>query len=355
MSKSKAATAKPIKCVLGFETSCDETAVALYHVEHGLLAQKIYSQIELHKEYGGVVPELAARDHIQYALPLLHELLHESDYNLAEVDAIAYTKGPGLVGALLVGAALARSLAWALSIPSVGVHHMEAHLAAIMLEDNAPDYPYLALLVSGGHTMLVTVTALGHYQILGETLDDAVGEAFDKTAKVLGLSYPGGPAVASAALDGDPTVYKFPRPMVRQGGLDFSFSGLKTAVLNCWQQSDKSVQTRANIARAFEEAVVDTLLIKIKRALGQSALQKLVVVGGVSANQRLRQSLQQQLQSQQIAIYFPSLQYCTDNAAMVACLGAKRLVAGEREPLAITVKPRWSMADLQPPDVAPCD
>lgn len=352
MLQKASATTKVIQRVVAFETSCDETAVALYDVEQGLIGEKIYSQIELHQIYGGVVPELAARDHVRYALPLLQQLLQDCDTDLAAVDAIAYTKGPGLVGALLVGAALAKSLAWALSIPALGVHHMEAHLAAAMLEDQKPAYPYLAVLVSGGHSMLVEARALGDYQILGQTLDDAIGEAFDKTAKVLGLSYPGGPSVSACAVQGDPKAFTFPRPMVKQPGLDLSFSGLKTCVVNHWEKSDRSEKSQANIARAFEEAVTDTLKIKIKRALAQTNLQHIVVVGGVSANQRIRQMLDSAFTQHGYQVFLPRPAYCTDNAAMVACLAAQRMTRGERDSChAIKVQARWSLQQLQPPKV----
>ena len=332
--------------VLGFETSCDETAVAIYNVDDGSVHQELYSQVDIHKEYGGVVPEIAARDHIVHALPLLNRLLERSPYALADIDGIAYTKGPGLVGALLVGASLARSMAWALSIPSIGVHHMEAHLAAVMLEQRKPSYPYLALLVSGGHTLLVQVKALGDYKILGQTLDDAAGEAFDKTATLLGLDYPGGPALAKLAMRGRAGRYVFPRPMTKKPGLDFSFSGLKTALAQAIEVSDGSEQVRADMALAFEEAVIDTLRIKIERALAQTGLQQLVMVGGVSANVRLRAELEQYFSPQGIQVFYPRQSYCTDNAAMVAYLGAARLRAGQSEPLSIKVRPRWSMEEL---------
>ena len=338
----------PQNLILGFETSCDETAVALYDLEQGLIGQEIYSQIELHQLYGGVVPELAARDHIQYALPLLDKLLQAKQLKLQHIKGIAYTKGPGLIGALLVGATLAKSLAWALGIPSIGVHHMEAHLAAVMLEERTPTYPYLALLVSGGHTMLVEAKALGSYKILGQSVDDAAGEAFDKTAKLLGLGYPGGPAIAKLAASVQRDHYEFPRPMCRQPGLDFSFSGLKTKVSTVWASSDQSERTKSHIAHAFEVAAVDSLRIKVLRALKQTSLKQLVMVGGVSANRRLRACLAEAAGELGVEIFYPRPEYCTDNAAMVAYLGAQRLQAGQAEGLAIKAQARWSMQELTP-------
>ena len=342
------------RLIIGVETSCDETAVALYHLDQGLLAEELHSQIEAHKEYGGVVPELAARDHIVYALPLLNKLLSNNNFTVKDIAGVAYTKGPGLVGGLLVGAALARSFAWALSVPAIGVHHMEAHLAAMMLEPEPPCYPYLGLLISGGHTMLLHVHELGRYTILGQTLDDAVGEAFDKAAKQLGLDYPGGPAIAKLAEQGDPNFLKLPRPMCNRPGLDFSFSGLKTALMQQVKSDSYDAVNNANLARAFEEAAVDTIAIKVERALQQTGLNSLVMAGGVSANKRLRQTLSSRLEKIGAEVFYPRPEYCTDNAAMVACLGAARLEAGDREDLAIKVHPRWSMEDLTVPGSSTC-
>ena len=330
--------------VLGIETSCDETGVAIYDTKQGLLADKLYSQIAIHAEYGGVVPELASRDHIQKTTPLIRQALAEADLNLSDIDGIAYTTGPGLIGALMVGASIGRSLAWGLGIPAVGVHHMEGHLLAPMLdtENTSIEFPFVALLVSGGHTMLVEVKAIGDYRIMGESLDDAVGEAFDKTAKMLGLGYPGGPVLAALAELGDAGVYDFPRPMVRQGGLEFSFSGLKTHALMTWKQSTQSEQDKANIAHAFQEAVVDTLFIKCKRALKVVACKRLIIAGGVGANKRLREKLNEL----EADVYFPPMKFCTDNGAMIAYAGAIRLQAGQKEEAVIQPRPRWSLEEL---------
>lgn len=328
--------------VLGIETSCDETGVAIYDTERGLLAHRLFSQIKLHAEYGGVVPELASRDHIQRVLPLTEEVLAASGLELSDLDGVAYTSGPGLIGALMVGASIARSLAWGLKIPAVGVHHMEGHLLAPMLESEPPSLPFVALLVSGGHTMLVDVPRIGDYQILGESVDDAAGEAFDKTAKLLGLAYPGGPLLAKLAEQGRAGRYKFPRPMIDRPGCDFSFSGLKTFSLTTWQASAQTEQDKADIAYAFEEAVVETLFIKCKRALEQTERQTLVIAGGVGANKRLRQRLKD-LKAQ---VYFPRLEFCTDNGAMIAYAGALRLQAGAAEPAVIQPRPRWPLTEL---------
>jgi N6-L-threonylcarbamoyladenine synthase len=330
--------------VLGIESSCDETGIAVYDTEHGLLAHDLFSQIEIHAEYGGVVPELASRDHIRKALPLIRSVLKDAGLSAADLDGVAYTSGPGLVGALLVGAMLGRTFAWGLGIPAMGVHHMEGHLLAPMLEAEQPEFPFLALLVSGGHTLLVEVKAIGDYKILGESLDDAVGEAFDKTAKMLDLGYPGGPALAALALKGDPDAYRFPRPMIDRPGLDFSFSGLKTFALNTWQKSTGTAQDKANIARAFEDAVVDTLFIKCRRALKQTQLKTLIVAGGVGANLQLRE----QLEKLDVALFFPKMEFCTDNGAMIAYAGAQRLAAGDSSSEQIKVKPRWSLEELEP-------
>ena len=332
--------------VLGIETSCDETGVAVYDTAAGLRAHAVYSQIALHAEYGGVVPELASRDHVRKLLPLVRQTLDEAGIALEELDGIAYTAGPGLVGALLVGAAAARSLAWGLDVPAIGIHHMEGHLLAPLLEDDAAKPPFVALLVSGGHTQLVDVKALGDYRLLGETLDDAAGEAFDKTAKLMGLPYPGGPQLAALAEIGTPGRFVFSRPMTDRSGLDFSFSGLKTQVLLAWKASDQSEQTRADIARGFEDAVVDTLAIKCERALDAAGCNTLVVAGGVGANKRLRAKLQAMADKRGGRVAFPRTALCTDNGAMIAFAGALRLTAGERADLGVHVTPRWDMATL---------
>ncbi len=332
--------------VLGIETSCDETGVAIYDPRRGLLAHRLYSQIALHAEYGGVVPELASRDHVRKLLPLIDECLAEAGIGRDALTGIAFTAGPGLVGALLVGAATARALAWALDLPAIGVHHMEGHLLAPLLEPDPPAPPFVALLVSGGHTQLMEVRAIGDYRLLGETLDDAAGEAFDKTAKLMGLPYPGGPELARLATDGDPDRFRFARPMTDRPGLDFSFSGLKTQVLLAWQGSDRSEQTRADIARGFEEAVTETLAIKCERALRETGARTLVVAGGVGANRRLRERLDALATRRTLRVCFPRPAFCTDNGAMIAFAGALRLAAGQRAPLALDVRPRWDMATL---------
>ncbi|WP_290890208.1 tRNA (adenosine(37)-N6)-threonylcarbamoyltransferase complex transferase subunit TsaD [Arenimonas sp.] len=350
--------------VLGIETSCDETGVAVYDTDRGLLAHALYSQIDLHAEYGGVVPELASRDHVRKLLPLVRQTLAEAGLGVADLDGVAYTAGPGLVGALMVGAAAGRALAWALDLPAVGVHHMEGHLLAPLLEDPGLKPPFVALLVSGGHTQLVEVAAIGVYRLLGETLDDAAGEAFDKTAKLMGLPYPGGPELARLAESGRPGLFKFSRPMTDRPGLDFSFSGLKTQVLLAWQASDRSPQTRADIARGFEDAVVETLAIKCERALRQTGARTLVVAGGVGANVRLRARLNALVGGTSVPkrsakgfgtevpptgrVCFPRPAFCTDNGAMIAFAGALRLQAGQHEAPAVTVTPRWDMASLPP-------
>lgn len=341
------------KPVLGIESSCDETGVALLRWEpaapgRGLLAHTLYSQIKLHADYGGVVPELASRDHVRKLLPLVREALAEAGLTPKDLGGVAYTAGPGLVGALLVGAAAGRAMAWALGVPAIGVHHMEGHLLAPLLEDDPPKPPFVALLVSGGHSMLVEVQAIGHYRILGDTLDDAAGEAFDKTAKLMGLPYPGGPALAALAEQGRPGIYRFARPMTDRPGLDFSFSGLKTQVLLAWQQSDQSEQTRADIARGFEEAIVDTLAIKCRRALAATGAERLVIAGGVGANRRLRAELAAAGAKDGFRTYFPRLQFCTDNGAMIALAGAIRLAAGQHQDEAVQVFPRWDLQTLPP-------
>jgi N6-L-threonylcarbamoyladenine synthase len=331
--------------VLGIETSCDETGVAVYSHERGLLAHALYSQVALHAEYGGVVPELASRDHVRKLLPLIRSCLDRAGLAVSELDGLAYTAGPGLVGALLVGAATARAIAWSLGLPAVGVHHMEGHLLAPLLEADQPQPPFVALLVSGGHSQLVQVDAIGVYRLLGETLDDAAGEAFDKTAKLLGLPYPGGPELARLAESGTPGRFVFSRPMTDRPGLEFSFSGLKTQVLLAWQQSDQSDQTRADIARGFEEAVVETLAIKCERALKATGARTLVVAGGVGANRCLRARLDELAQRRRVRVCFPRPEFCTDNGAMIAFAGALRLAAGQ-EAGVLTVQPRWDMAAL---------
>ncbi len=332
--------------VLGIETSCDDTAAAVYDDRHGLLAHRLFSQIEVHQQFGGIVPELAARDHIRKLLPLVDAVLRESQCTPEHLSGIAYTAGPGLIGALLVGASVGRSLAWAWDIPAVGVHHMEAHLLAPMLEHQPPAVPFVALLVSGGHTLLVEVERIGRYRILGDTLDDAVGEAFDKTAKLLGLGYPGGPAIAAAAAAGDAQRFRFPRPMVNRPGLEFSFSGLKTHTLTTVQKHGLEPQTVADIACAFQEAAVDTLVIKARRALEQGGLHRLVVAGGVGANRLLRERLGRMAKELGVEVYFPRPEFCTDNGAMIAYAGWLRLRAGAAQDLAIEVYPRWALDTL---------
>ena len=333
--------------VLGIESSCDETGIAVYDSEKGLLAHVLHSQVAVHAEYGGVVPELASRDHIRYLVPLMEQVLHQAGLDRKDVGGIAYTAGPGLIGALMSGACVGRSLAWALGIPAVEVHHMEGHLLAPMLEENPPEFPFIALLVSGGHTLLANVTAVGQYEILGQSLDDAAGEAFDKTAKMLGLGYPGGPELAKLAEQGTAGAYKFPRPMTDRPGLDFSFSGLKTFALNTWQKvSEQSSQQQADIALAFEEAVVATLVIKCKRALKQMHSKRLVIAGGVGANQSLRKALAKMVKEEGGHLYYPRIEFCTDNGAMIAHAGCLRLMAGETQPLSIDARARWPMDEL---------
>jgi len=338
--------------VLGIETSCDETGIGVFDGEHGLLAHAVYSQVEIHAEYGGVVPELASRDHVRKTLPLIRQVLSEAGLPRESIKGVAFTAGPGLIGALLVGAAVGRALAWAWGVPALGVHHMEGHLLAPMLETPAPAFPFVALLVSGGHTQLVEATAVGRYRLLGESLDDAAGEAFDKTAKILGLPYPGGPALAGLAEHGDPRSYRFPRPMTDRPGLDFSFSGLKTFTLNTLQRemarTDDPARTRADIARAFEEAVVDTLVIKCRRALRQGASRRLVVAGGVGANRRLRARMDAMATQEDGEVFYPRPAFCTDNGAMIAYAGWQRLRAGQAEPLAFRPRARWLMEELPP-------
>ena len=337
--------------ILGIETSCDETGVAIYDEEKGLIANQLHTQIVLHADYGGVVPELASRDHIRKLAPLLQAALQEAHLTAKDIDGIAYTSGPGLVGALLVGSTVARSLAYAWNVPAIGVHHMEGHLLAPMLEENPPHFPFVALLVSGGHTQLVRVDSVGRYELLGESIDDAAGEAFDKTAKLLGLDYPGGAALARLALKGTPNRFAFPRPMTDRPGLDFSFSGLKTFAANTFHQvmqeeGELTEQSKADIAYAFQEAVVDTLAIKCKRALKQTGLKRLVIAGGVSANKQLRQTLAELMQQFGGEVFYPQPQFCTDNGAMIAYAGFLRLKQGQQQDLAIEVRPRWAMTEL---------
>ncbi|HQQ73565.1 MAG TPA: tRNA (adenosine(37)-N6)-threonylcarbamoyltransferase complex transferase subunit TsaD [Pseudomonadales bacterium] len=338
--------------ILGIETSCDETGVAVYDSERGLLAEALHSQIEIHNEYGGVVPELASRDHVCKLLPMIEDVLVKAGCTKADISGIAYTAGPGLLGALLVGATFGRTLAWAWKVPAIGVHHMEGHLLAPMLESPAPSFPFVALLVSGGHTQLVSVAGIGQYALLGESLDDAAGEAFDKTAKLLDLDYPGGPEISRLAEQGNHTRFVFPRPMTDRPGLDFSFSGLKTFALTAINKHaganglpDK--QTSADIAWAFQEAVVDTLAIKCKRAIEQTGMTQLVIAGGVSANKRLREKLQLALLGK-ATVFYPRPAFCTDNGAMIAYAGCQRLLAGQCEPLDLNAHARWPLDTLPP-------
>ena len=339
--------------ILGIETSCDETGLAVYDTQQGLLGQELYSQVELHANYGGVVPELASRDHIRKIVPLTQRLLERLQLDKNDLDGIAYTEGPGWMGALRVGAGFGRTLAWALGVPAIGVHHMEAHLLAPLIQEAGsgqaeyqPPLPFLALLVSGGHTQLVKVTGYGNYELLGESLDDAAGEAFDKAAKMMGLGYPGGPAIARTAQTGNPDRFRFPRPMTDRPGLDFSFSGLKTYTLNtCTELSPMSAQDMADVAIAFEAAVVDTLFIKCRRAVKETGITHLVMAGGVSANLQLRARLEQDLPGR---VYYAPNHLCTDNGAMIAYAGALRLQAQQRSELSISARPRWPMFELAP-------
>jgi N6-L-threonylcarbamoyladenine synthase len=335
--------------VLGIETSCDETGVAIHHSERGLLAHRLYSQVKTHAEYGGVVPELASRDHVKKLVPLIRRVVEDAGIDKRQIGGIAYTAGPGLIGALLVGAAVARSLAWTWRIPCVAVHHMEGHLLAPLLEPDPPEFPFVALLVSGGHTQLVEVEGIGRYRILGESLDDAAGEAFDKTAKMLGLGYPGGPEIARLADEGTPRRFNFPRPMTDRPGLDFSFSGLKTHTLVTLAATAGTREDKADIAAAFQEAVVDTLLIKSRRALRDTGLTRLVVAGGVSANRVMREKLAKIAKEEGWQVYFPRLEFCGDNGAMIAYAGCQRLLAGHAEPPEIRARPRWPLSELAPP------
>ena len=332
--------------ILGIETSCDETGIAIYDDEAGLLANQLYSQVKLHADYGGVVPELASRDHVRKTVPLIQAALKEAGLEPQQIDAVAYTAGPGLVGALLVGATIGRALAFAWKVPAVPVHHMEGHLLAPMLEENPPEFPFVALLVSGGHTQLISVTGVGEYELLGESIDDAAGEAFDKTAKLLGLDYPGGPMLSKMAQQGTAGRFTFPRPMTDRPGLDFSFSGLKTFAANTIRANPDDAQTRADIARAFEDAVVDTLSIKCKRALDQTSFQRLVIAGGVSANRTLREQMAIMMQKRGGEVFYARPEFCTDNGAMIAYAGMVRLKGGTRGGLSVSVRPRWPLAEL---------
>lgn len=333
--------------VLGLETSCDETGLALYDSEKGLLGQVLYSQIQLHAEYGGVVPELASRDHVRKLIPLLDELLKQSQVTKHQIDAVAYTRGPGLMGALMTGALFGRSLAFALNKPAIGVHHMEGHMLAPLLSDTPPEFPFVALLVSGGHTQLMAAYEIGKYEILGESIDDAAGEAFDKVAKMMGLPYPGGPNIAKLAINGNPEAFAFPRPMLHKD-LVFSFSGLKTAVSVQLKKLDGTNQD-ADIAASFQEAVVETLVKKSVKALKQTGLKRLVIAGGVSANQRLREKLEKDLNKIKASVYYAEPALCTDNGAMIAFAGYQRLKEGACDSLCVTTTPRWPMTELSSP------
>lgn len=341
--------------ILGIETSCDETGIAIYDTDKGLIADQLYSQIELHAQYGGVFPEVASRDHIKKTVPLIKQACDEAKISLKDLDGIAYTAGPGLIGALLVGSSVGCSLAWALDLPSIEVHHMEGHLLAPLLDDNKPEFPFVCLLVSGGHSLLVDVKAMGDYTILGDTLDDAAGEAFDKTAKLLGLGYPGGKILSELATQGDETRFKFPRPMLNRPGLDFSFSGLKTAVRITWMkeiekpdyiEAQHKDQLIKDIAASFQLAIVDTLVKKCQRAIKQTEYETLVIAGGVSANTELRRQLKLLENKLRIKSFFPALKYCTDNGAMIAFAGAMRLMKTQGHNNKIKAYPRWSLEEL---------
>jgi len=338
---------------LGIESSCDETGIALYQIGQGLLAHALYSQVAMHNEYGGVVPELASRDHVRRAIPLIRQVMEKANMSLDRIDGIAYTQGPGLGGALLVGASVANALAYALDIPTIGIHHLEGHLLSPLLSDPAPQFPFIALLVSGGHTQLMRVDGVGQYTLLGETLDDAAGEAFDKSAKLLGLGYPGGPALAKLAAQGRPGQYKLPRPMLHSGDLEFSFSGLKTAVLTLVkqhgdeEQNIRDAQTRADISYAVQEAIVDVLAQKSQAALAKTRLDQLVVAGGVGANKLLRERLKEDVSKQGGKVFYPDLEFCTDNGAMIAFAGALRFaqIQGNKD-YRFNVKPRWDLQEI---------
>ncbi|WDE06193.1 tRNA (adenosine(37)-N6)-threonylcarbamoyltransferase complex transferase subunit TsaD [Thalassomonas viridans] len=334
--------------ILGIETSCDETGIAIYDDEQGIMVHRLYSQIAVHADYGGVVPELASRDHVRKTIPLIREVMAEANLKPQDLDGVAYTAGPGLVGALLVGCSIGRSLAYGWDLPAVPVHHMEGHLLAPMLEDEVPEFPFVALLISGGHTQLVRVDGIGHYELLGESVDDAAGEAFDKTAKLLGLDYPGGPVLSKMAESGTPGRFKFPRPMTDRPGLDFSFSGLKTSAANCIQKEEMNEQTKADVAWAFQDAVVATLAIKCRRALEQCGLNRLVVAGGVSANKAIRAKLEEVTRKLGGDVFYPRPEFCTDNGAMIAYAGMQRLKAGVTADLTFKATPRWPLDTLDP-------
>ncbi len=347
----------PPMLILGIETSCDETGIALYHSERGLLAHALHTQVAMHQEYGGVVPELASRDHIRRVLPLIRRVMREAGAALQEIDAVAYTQGPGLAGALLVGTSVANALAFTLGIPALGIHHLEGHLLSPLLASNPPKFPFVALLVSGGHTQLMRVAGVGEYELLGETVDDAAGEAFDKTANLLGLGYPGGPALAQLAGQGRAGQYKLPRPMLEQmhrtGNLDFSFSGLKTAVLLLVRKEAPDAAAKADVAASFQEAIVDVLVAKSMYALEQTGLNQLVVAGGVGANRRLRERLDRAAAEEGCSVFYPEFEFCTDNGAMIALAGALRMqgsgVKAEKSAeggYAFNVKPRWGLSTL---------
>ncbi|MCG6932369.1 MAG: tRNA (adenosine(37)-N6)-threonylcarbamoyltransferase complex transferase subunit TsaD [Gallionella sp.] len=338
---------------LGIESSCDETGIALYQMGRGLLAHALYTQVAMHNEYGGVVPELASRDHVRRIIPLVRQIMREADVPLTQISAIAYTQGPGLGGALLVGASVANALAYALDIPTIGIHHLEGHLLSPLLSDPAPEFPFVALLVSGGHTQLMRVDGVGRYTLLGETVDDAAGEAFDKSAKLLGLDYPGGPALAKLAAEGHAGLYKLPRPMLHSGDLEFSFSGLKTAVMTLVRQrsNDGEIlldrQTRADIAYAVQEAIVDVLAQKARAALAHTGLDQLVVAGGVGANQLLRTRLRKDIGKRGGKVFYPDLEFCTDNGAMIAFAGALRVAEQQgAKDYRFNVKPRWDLQEI---------
>lgn len=338
--------------VLGVESSCDETGLALYDTQRGLLAHALYSQVAMHEEYGGVVPELASRDHIRRAIPLLEEVLKRANVERAAIDAIAYTQGPGLAGALLVGASIACGLGLALDRPVLGIHHLEGHLLSPLLASDPPEFPFVALLISGGHTQLMRVDGVGQYTLLGETVDDAAGEAFDKSAKLLGLGYPGGPAISRLAEFGDPGVYKLPRPMLHSKDLNFSFSGLKTAVLTVVKNQVTNIceQDKANIARSFVDAIVDVLVAKSQTALKQTGLKRLVIAGGVGANRQLREALNAAATKRRFRVFYPELEFCTDNGAMIAFAGAMRLQRDSQAAVkdyAFNVRPRWPLDELR--------
>lgn len=334
--------------ILGIETSCDDTGVAVYDSQKGLLGHALYSQIDTHKEYGGVVPELAARDHLRKVVPLVEAVMAESGCEADSIDGVAYTAGPGLAGALLAGAAIAKGIAFAWRVPAIGVHHMEGHMLAPMLEEQSPEFPFIALLVSGGHTLIAEVKGIGEYKILGQTLDDAVGEAFDKTAKLLGLGYPGGPIISKVAAQGDPTRFTFPRPMLTRPNLDFSYSGLKTHALTTVQKlGELSEQDIADVACAFQLAAVDVLVGKTKRALKQTGIKQLVIAGGVGANLHLRSEMKAMTEKYGVELFYPRIEFCTDNGAMIAYAGAQRMHQADSE-FAFEVKARWSLEDLPP-------